>query len=81
MKSLDSKFSNDEKHEVVTWRTTSLRQVKSYIDNNLNLAKVNMIDPTKINFTQPLNAKEILDELEISKDDYYRALSIQKMKI
>ena len=35
-----------------------------------------MIDPTKDNFTQPLSVKEILDELEISKDDYYRALSI-----
>ena len=37
-----------------------------------------MIDPTKDNFTQPLNVKEILDELEISKDDYYRALSISE---
>ena len=27
-------------------------------------------DPIKNNFTQPLSAKEILDELEISKDDY-----------
>ena len=37
-----------------------------------------MIGPTKKNFTQPLSAKETLDELEISKDDYYRALSISK---
>ena len=37
-----------------------------------------MIDPTKENFTQPLSVKEILDELEISKDDYYRDLSISK---
>ena len=37
-----------------------------------------MIDPTKENFTQPLSVKEILDELEISKDDYYRTLSILK---
>ena len=34
--------------------------------------------PTKKHFTQPLSAKETLDELEISKDDYYRALSISK---
>ena len=33
---------------------------------------------TKDNFTQSLSVKEILDELEISKDDYYRALSISK---
>ena len=52
--------------------------MKNYIDNNLNLAKVNVIDPTKDNYTQPLCISEILDELEISKDDYYRALSISK---
>ena len=55
---------------------TLLREVKSYIDNNLYPAKVNMIDPTKDNFNQLLSAKEIVDELEISKDDYYRVLSI-----
>ena len=37
-----------------------------------------MIDPTKDKFTQPLSVKEVLDELEISKDDYYRVLSIPK---
>ena len=37
-----------------------------------------MIGPTKDNFTQPLSVKEILDELEISKDDYHRAFSILK---
>ena len=39
-----------------------LRQVKSYIDNNTNPAKVNVIDPTKENITRPLSTKEILDE-------------------
>ena len=37
-----------------------------------------MIDPTKDNFTQPLTVKEILDESEFSKDDYYRTFSISK---
>ena len=37
-----------------------------------------MIDPTKDNFTQPFSIQEILDELQISKDDYYRALPISK---
>ena len=32
-KPLDYKFSSDEKQEVLTWRNTLLRQVKSYIDN------------------------------------------------
>ena len=30
---------------------TLLRRVKSYIDDNLYPAKVNVIDPTKDNFT------------------------------
>ena len=55
---------------------TLLRQVKSYINDNLSSAKVNAIDPTKDNFTQALSISEIKDEIEISKDDYYRALSI-----
>ena len=52
--------------------------MKSYIDNNLNPMKVNVIDPSKDNFTQPLSVKEILDDLEISQDDYQRAFSISK---
>ena len=74
-KPLDSKLSNEE---VLTWRNTLLNQVKSYTDNNLNPAKVNVIDPTKKKFIQPLRVQEILDKLQISKADYYRALSISK---
>ena len=37
-----------------------------------------MIDPRKYKLTRPLSTKEILDELKISKDDYYRAFSISK---
>ena len=77
-KPLDSKFSNEKRQEILTWRNILLSQVKRYIDDNLYPAKVNVIDPTKGNFTQPPSVKEILDELEISKDDYYRDLSISK---
>ena len=77
-KPIDSKFCNEKKQEISTCRNTLLSQVKSYIDNNLYPAKVNVIGPTKDNFTQPLSVKEILDELEISKDDYHRAFSISK---
>ena len=73
-KPLDCKFNSDGKQGVITWTNTLLRQVKSYID----LSKVNVIDLTKGNFTQPLTIREILDELQISMDDYYRALSISK---
>ena len=37
-----------------------------------------MIHPNRVNFTQPLNIKEILVDLEISEDDYHRALSVLK---
>ena len=37
-----------------------------------------MIDSTRDKFNHALSVKEILDELEISKDDYYRAFSISK---
>ena len=53
-----------------------LRKVKNYIDDNSNPARVNVVDPTKDDFTQPLSIQQILDELEISNDDYYKALSI-----
>ena len=69
-KPIDSKFSNKEKQEILTWINILLSQIKSYIDNNLYPAKINVVDTTKDNFTQPLSVKEILDELEISKDDY-----------
>ena len=42
--------------------------------------EVDVIDPTKDNFTQPLSVKEILDEFEIPKDDYYQDFSILKDK-
>ena len=50
--------------------SNNLLEIQSYIINNLNPAEVNVIDPIKNNFTQPLSVKEILDELEICKDDY-----------
>ena len=71
-KPLDCRFSSDEKQKVLAWRNTLLRQVKSYVDNNLCPAQVNVIDPTKDIFTKLLSIKEILDELKFSKDFYCR---------
>ena len=51
-----SEKTSDEK-QVLTWRNTLLREIKSYIDNNLNSIKVNMTDPIKDNFIQPLTIK------------------------
>ena len=52
--------------------------IKTYINNNFYPVKVNVIDPTKDNFTTPLSVKKVLHELEVSRDDHYRALSISK---
>ena len=72
------KLTNDEKEELLASIKTLLKKVKKHTDDNLNRGKTNVIDPTKDNFTQPLSIQEILDELEISKDDYYKALSVSK---
>ena len=70
------------KQEILARRKAELGKVKNHIDGNLNPSKVNVVDPTKDNFTQPLTIQEIVNELEISEDDYYKSLSIyQKMKI
>ena len=55
-------FSNDGKQKVLTWRNALLKGVKSHIDNNLNPAKVDVIDLTKDNFTQPLSIRDVLGE-------------------
>ena len=55
--------------------------MESYIDNNLNSVKVNVIDPTKDNFTQSLSVKEILDELEFLRMIITKLCQYQKMKI
>ena len=49
--------------------------MKKYIDEELNPAKVNVIDPEK-KYKPPLTTDEILLKLDISKEDYYHALSI-----
>ena len=64
-----SKFSIDEKQKILTQINTLLRQFKGYIYDNLNPAKVNVIYPTKYNFTQPLSVKEVLEKLKFSKND------------
>ena len=38
---------------------TLLTKVKKYIDDNLNPAKVNVIDSTEENFTHPMSIQEM----------------------
>ena len=48
-KPTDFKCSNYKKYDVLTWRNTLLKQVKSCIGNNLNATDVNVINTTKNN--------------------------------
>ena len=50
--------------------------MKKYIDAELNPVKINVIDPYKENYKLPPTIDEILLMLDISKEDYYQALSI-----
>ena len=50
--------------------------MKKYIDEDLNPAKVNVIDPEKENYKPPPTIDEILLRLDVSKKDYYHTLSI-----
>ena len=69
---------DDDENETPIWSKTLLKKVKSYIYNNLGLAKVNIIDPRKGDFVQPLKVTELLTELQIADDDFYSGLSISK---
>ena len=75
-KPFDSKLMKMMKSKI-SWHSV-LKSDKSYIYSNFNPGRVNVIDLIKDNFTLQLSVKEVLDELECSKDDYYRAISISK---
>ena len=65
-----------ERNEILDSRKSLLEKVKKYIDAELNPVKVNVIDPQKENYKPPPTIDEILLKLDISKQDYYQALSI-----
>ena len=73
---LSDKPSVEEKAMILQQRKLVLSTVKKYIDTHLNPKTNNLYSPTE-NFYQPdkpINA--ILQELQISEDQYYKALSI-----
>lgn len=60
------------------WRKVLLKKFKSYIYNQLDPAKVNIIDLGREIFVQLLSIPEILGEPEIKDEDFYRGLPISK---
>ena len=65
-----------DKQRILEERNRLLGKVKDYIDSNLNPRKRNIIDPSQEGYVNPLNISEILDELNITEERYYNALSI-----
>ena len=65
-----------ERNGILDSRKSLLEKVKKYIDAELNPVKINVIDPYKENYKPPPTIDEILLMLDISKEDYYQALSI-----
>ena len=57
-------------------RNNILKEVKNYIDNELNPSKKNFLDSTKEDNEELKLTDEILASLEISKHDYEEELSI-----
>ena len=69
-----------DKQRILEERNHLLGKVKDYIDSNVNLRKRNIIDPSQEGYVNPLNISEILDELNITEEHYYNALSISTDK-
>ena len=66
----------EQKTEIFEQCNLLLSKVKEYIDANLGPRKRNILNPLNDNFEEVPNIEEILQELQISEDDYYKALSI-----
>ena len=66
----------DVKLQKMQQRNNILKEVKNYIDNELNPSKKNFLDSTKEDYEELKSIDEILASLEISKHDYEEALSI-----
>ena len=73
---LDLSLNPEERHKKLDSRKSLLEKVKKYIDEKLNLAKANVMDPEKENYKTLLTIDETLLKLDISKEDYYHSLSI-----
>ena len=74
-KSLETGKNIEKENESLMWTMIWLIKINSNIDNQLNHVKNKIVD---LRFVQPLSIPEILAELQIADDYYYRALSISK---
>ena len=77
-KPLPNDLPLEEKNSILKRRQEILQPVSNYINNELNPAKVNVYDPNKGDYIKPLSIDEILDNLGLSKKNYYDALAISE---
>jgi len=73
---LPDNMSKEEKETNLKERKSILEKVKSYIDSNLNPRVNNILCSEEPNYNQPGTIEEILERLDITKEEYENALSI-----
>ena len=68
---LPEDMCDDEKQEILQNRgSNTIRPVKEYIDTFLDPRKVNILDPSKPDFVESKDINCILEEIDITRDDY-----------
>ena len=75
-KPLPSDMPENMKHSLLSERKDILSKVKDYINNYLNLAKVNFQNLSRDTFENLKSVSEILEELNITEEEYMSALQI-----
>ena len=75
-KPLPSDMLEYMKHSVLSKQKDILSKVKNYINNHLNPAKVNFYDSSRDNFVNLKFVSEVLEELDITEEEYINALQI-----
>ena len=70
---LPDTMSYETKKQVLCQRDDILCSVKNCIDENLNPKKQNILDTRKENFVMVSTIFEILQQLNITPEDYYNA--------
>ena len=71
-----SDMPDNMKHSVLSKRKDILSQVKDYINNHLNPAKVNFYDSSKDTFVNLKSVSEVLEEINITEEEYKSVLQI-----
>ena len=75
-KPLPSETSDIEKSIILKRRHEILSTVKTYIDTNLNPAKVNFLNHDQNNYLKLPSISQVLESLDIREEDYEHALGI-----